>query len=157
MDELVRDDMKSSWELNKEKWFADETVEQSKKPGLLKREYGCSRGRFLGLSSKCYHISDGTKSKRSNKGFIYYIYVLSKKINSGTPLFINLAEKDFEMALLQGQTIKKSFNQISFDKRYSTACTKKVTKRALNSIYLKMTVSDDLITISPLKSNGQYV
>ena len=73
MDELVRDEMKSSWEQNKEKWFADETVEQSKKPGLLKREFGCSRGRFLGLSSKCYHISDGTKSKRSNKGFIYFI------------------------------------------------------------------------------------
>ena len=61
------------------------------------------------------------------------------------------------MALLKGETIKKSFNQISFDKRYSTACTRKVTKRALNSIYLKMTVNDDLITVSPLKSKGNYV
>ena len=134
--------MTDSWAEKKAKWFADGTIEQSKKPGLLKREYACSRGKYFGLSPKCYHISDGTNIKRSNKG---------------TPRAINMAEKEFEAALFGTERIKKQFNQIVTDKKHGTKCTREITKKALNSVYLKLKVRDDLISISPLMMNQNYI
>ena len=138
----MRPEMIESWNMKKRSWFSDGSIEQSKQPGLLKREYGCSRGKFYGLSPKCYHISDGTSIKRSNKG---------------TPKHINLSEKEFENALFGFDEVKKTFSQITTNKKLGTNCTKSVTKRALNSVYLKMRVADDLISVTPLMRNKNYI
>jgi hypothetical protein len=49
MDEIVRPDMKDSWSHVKSKWFADETPQQQKEPGLLKEEFSTTTGLFVAL------------------------------------------------------------------------------------------------------------
>ena len=39
------------------KWFANETLESQKEPGLLKVEAEITRGWYLGLSPKCYMMA----------------------------------------------------------------------------------------------------
>jgi hypothetical protein len=49
MDEIVRPEMKDSWYQIKSKWFADETPQQQKEPGLLKEEFSTKTGVFVAL------------------------------------------------------------------------------------------------------------
>ena len=51
MDEIVRPGMKNSWSNVKSKWFADETPQQQKEPGLLKEEFSTTTGLFVALRS----------------------------------------------------------------------------------------------------------
>ena len=134
--------MKESWEKQKPKWFSDGTLKKDKQPGLLKQEYGSSRGKFYGLSPKCYHISDAVNIKRSNKG---------------VPRHVNFAEREFEYALFGESKIKKKFGQIVKSKNYGAKCTREIEKKALNGIYLKMRTHDDLVTVTPLIENETYI
>ena len=51
--DCVKDTKKTEWvESVVPKWFADDSITQSKEPGLLKTEKELSDGQYIGLSSK---------------------------------------------------------------------------------------------------------
>ena len=84
-------------------------------------------------SPKCYFINSDSGVKRSCKG---------------TPKYIELSSEDYLRALFQNEIKQAEYNRISADKRYGSAVTRKIKKKALNSVYIKMKVHDDLVQVS---------
>ena len=46
---------------------------------------------------------------------------------------------------------------MNFMKKYGTMAILECRKRALNPIFTKLEVQEDLVTIKPLKKNGEYI
>ena len=93
-------------------------------------------------SPKCYYINQGKTVKRSNKG---------------TPKHIDLEYDDYEKALFNDEIKKATFNRISVEKKIGAVATRKITKRALNNIYTKLHVEEDLVTVRPHMKNDKYL
>ena len=73
------------------------------------------------------------------------------------PKSIVLEADVYKKALFDFEVPTVSFNNITMDERLSTTTTKSVTKRGLNALYMKMHVHDNLVSISPLKRNGEFL
>ena len=158
LDDLVIPEKKVEWETTiKNIWFADESPRGQKSPGYLKEEFTSTNGKFIGLRcrlikfffsllfkiyiyykpiarAKCYYLNHGVNIKRSHKG---------------TPKHVGLSCEDYEAALFQNKIRKAKFNRIVTDNRVGSTTTKSIEKKAINPIYLKMFVADDLISVSP--------
>jgi hypothetical protein len=65
--------------------------------------------------------------------------------------------KDFENALFDNNVRKATYNRIIFDRRLGTQTTKKTTRKTVNSLYLKMRVMNDLITVKPHSKAGNLL
>lgn len=53
LSECIKEDKKMEWQQEvKSRWFADESEESQKRPGLLKTEAKLNSGIYVGLSSK---------------------------------------------------------------------------------------------------------
>ena len=46
---------------------------------------------------------------------------------------------------------------LQYLKKYGTVGLIEMKKRALNNIYTKLEVQEDLVTIKPLRKNGKYI
>ena len=69
LDDLVVPDKMEKWMTEvKPKWIAEDTPRGQKTPGFLKKEFESENGQYIGLSSKCYILTDGKTVKRSHKG-----------------------------------------------------------------------------------------
>ena len=93
-------------------------------------------------SPKCYFINQGKTVKRSNKG---------------TPRHISLEYEDYERALFENDIKKATFSRITMEPRLGTVTTKRITKKTMNSVYMKLHVEDDLITVRPHMKNGAFL
>ena len=143
LDDIVRPEKKREWDESiKPRWFADDTPRQQKLPGYLKKEWETSNGTMVALSAKCYMVTDGKKYKKSTKG---------------TPRHINLTLEAYEKALFGGEIPKATFGQIVKDQKKGSAVTQLITKKAVNPLYLKMRVSDNLVDVYPFKKNDKFV
>jgi len=60
-------------------------------------------------------------------------------------------------ALFKDTIPRAKFNRISLDKRVGGPATISIEKKCLNPIYMKMKVSDDLVTIVPFESEQGYL
>ena len=57
LSDCVKEDRKSEWERDIScRWFAGESEESQKTPGLLKSEAELKSGIYVGLSSKVYYF-----------------------------------------------------------------------------------------------------
>ena len=65
------------------------------------------------------------------------------------PKHTNLKIPDYLDALFENSIKKVNFNRIAIDKKYGSATTRNVKKKALNPSYLKLRVLDDLVTVTP--------
>lgn len=137
LDQLVKVEKRDAWPAVKKRWFADETPEQQKAPGFLKEEFQSNDGFFVGLSSKCYLVTAGEKVKRSQKG---------------TPKFLGMTPDQFKRCLFYNEVPQASYHSIMQDKKHGSCVTKRVTKKALNSLYYKHQVADNCVDITPFKT-----
>lgn len=142
LDDAVNPELKSAWEREKMRWFADDTPEKQKTPGYLKEEFSSKDGLYIGLTSKCYIAKNVDNVKRSQKG---------------TPRHLGRSVEEFENCLFQNTIPRVKYHSIQRDVKHNSCVTKEVTKRALNPVYVKHKVSDNLVDISPFKNENGYV
>ena len=113
--------------------------------GLLKEEFSLDNGSGIFLSPKCYLMEDRAtgESKRALKG-----------INSKT----DIQYEDFVGALYNNSNVMRDQNRL---RRHRTQYSMELQtnhKKALNSIYYKMKVSDDFVSCSPhTDQNGEFL
>ena len=69
-----------------------------------------------------------------------------------------MAVEDYVGALFDQKIPRVSYSQLSLDRRVGSAITRRVTKTALNPIYYKGNVLDNLVEVKPLKNqDGSFV
>ena len=142
LEEIVKPELQEEWATVKPQWFADDTPEMQKTPGYLKEEFSSDDGVFIGLSSKCYLLSKGDIVKRSQKG---------------TPKYLGQSEEKFRACLFDNDIPKATYRTILTDPKRNSCVTKSVTKKSLNPFYYKHFVSDNLIDVSPYKTEEGFL
>ena len=76
-----------------------------------------------------------------------------KGIRSGAEI-----DHDAFLCTLYTNSVKYSTqNRMNFIKKYGTLGILECRKRALNPIFTKMMVQEDLVTIKPLRKNGEFI
>ena len=127
-------------------WFVrDETcIEEIREPGLFKNEAVVTDGSFVALSSKCYSLRDnyGDQSKQATKG-------INQTANLNHELFLS--------SLYENNVIYADQTRMNFAKKQGTMAIINQRKRALNNIFTKLDVKDDLVTIEPLKKKSKFI
>ena len=147
IDELVLEDKREVWS-NKcySEWFVrdENDINQVREPGLFKNEAVVTEGSFVALSSKCYSLKDnnGNQSKQATKGINQ-----SEKIHHDV----------FLSSLYENSTVFADQTRMNFAKKHGTMAIIQQRKRALNNIFTKLNVKDDLITIEPLKKKSKFI
>ena len=142
-DPLVRPEMLESWEAKWKSWICTtEAVEDQRKPGKLKREFGLSKGHFIALSPKCYFVwNEETKAtKRSSKG-----------VPHSCPIQLE-------------HYLKKLYGK---EQHYSTLRSLRMVNKemsrteqqrsSLSDLFCKFKVQDDAITCKPLSVHNFYL
>ena len=107
--------------------------------GLLKTEFAIKSGIALFMSPKCYFMDD--EDPKSCDGV--------KKALKGIHNATEVTKEEFLSALHQNKVIMKKQIRLRKDLKKSKFCTIEETKKAVNSVYYKMKVSEDFITCSP--------
>ena len=76
-----------------------------------------------------------------------------KGIRSGAEI-----DHDAFLCTLYNNSVKYSNeNRMNFLKKYGTMAILECRKRALNPIFTKMEVQDDLVTVKPLRKNNELI
>lgn len=159
--ELVLPDKQAEWEQESSRWFVTDPncPDQKREPGetafksllfiyslgLLKEEFCIRNGSAVFLSPKCYIMEDKSSGqiKKALKG-----------IHSETLIGLN----DFLQVLYNNSTIMRDQIRLRRNLKKFTVQLQREKKRALNSVYFKLKVSDDFITCSPhTAENGEYL
>ena len=143
LEDAVKPEKKVEWPNVHKKWFAEEDPKHptQKIPGYLKEEFRSEDGYFVGLSSKCYILTKPGEVKRSQKG---------------TPKDQGMSLEKFTACLLDNEIPSATYGSIVKDNKHGSCVTKMITKRALNPVYYKHRVSDNLIEISPFKDGDGF-
>ena len=127
-------------------WFVrdESSIHQIREPGLFKNEAVVQNGSFVALSSKCYSLKDhdGGESKQATKG-------IHQSENLNHNLFLS--------SLYENDTIYAEQTRMNFTKAHGTMAIIQQRKRALNNIFTKLQVQDDLVTIQPLKKQSKFI
>ena len=127
-------------------WFVRDptNIDEIREPGLFKDEALVKDGSFVALSSKCYSLKDNisNQSKQATKGIRQ-----SDKIH----------HEMFLSSLYENEDIFASQTRMNFAKNHGTMAIIKQRKRALNNIFTKLDVQDDLVSIQPLKKNARFI
>ena len=113
--------------------------------GLLKEEFSIQRGSAVFLSPKCYIMHDETSGemKKALKG-----------IHSETMIDV----RDFIEVLYNNSNLMRDQTRLRRNLKKFTVQLQREKKRALNSVYFKLRVSDDFLICSPhIDENGQYM
>ena len=111
---------------------------------MLKEEFRVLDGSFVGLSSKCYHVFD------KNSG-------CSKMALKGIQKESSITQKDFLDLLYKEEQVIRKQVRFQYSKRTDMMTVVSQEKKALNSIYTKMCVDDDRVSITPLNRNGKFL
>ena len=112
--------------------------------GLLKEEFRVLNGSFVGLSSKCYHVFD-----KSNG--------CSKIAMKGIQKESNITQKDFLDLLYKDEQVVRNQVRFQYSKQHDMMTVVSQEKKALSSIYTKLCVQDDRVSIKPLSRNGKFL
>ena len=81
-----------------------------------------------------------------------------KKIShKGVPKSITLTEQDYRKCLYESNPGKVTYSNITISKRNNEATTRETQKRALNSVYFKMHVESNRVSVRPHMNTNDYV
>ena len=110
---------------------------------MLKEEFRVTNGSFVALSNKCYHLEDDDckVTKSALKG-----------ISNN-----DLTHEDFMEALYNDREVTAKQVRFQYNKSRDMMTMIEQRKKALNTVYTKMFVKDDLISVEPLSINGKYL
>ena len=81
----------------------------------------------------------------------------TKLSHKGVPKAINLDTNDYLRCLYENDPGRISYNNITISKKHSHARTQSMSKRALNSLYFKLNVSENKVSVRPHMRDGQYL
>ena len=145
--ELVNKNKLETWKSSTySDWFVrdDNNIHEIREPGLFKNEAVVTDGSFVALSSKCYSLKDnfGDQSKQATKG-----------IHQATELHHEL----FLSSLYDNETVYADQTRMNFTKTHGTMAIINQRKRALNNIFTKLDVKDDLVSVEPLKKRSKFI
>ena len=145
--ELIHENKHDHWASHVySNWFVrdESNINEIREPGLFKNEAVVTDGSFVALSSKCYSLKDnsGDQSKQATKGIHQ-----TTKINHD--LFLS--------SLYENDTVYADQTRMNFAKTHGTMAIIQQRKRALNNIFTKLDVQDDLVTIEPLKKRSKFI
>ena len=108
----------------------------------MKTEKKIEDGHYFGLSPKCYIMQSESEKKLSTKG-----------VPRSAPLDLN----DFRRCLYDNDQGSVSYSHLVISKKNNLAVTRKTTKVALNSLYLKLHVDSNKITVRPHQKDGKWL
>ena len=111
---------------------------------MLKKEFQVDNGSFIALSSKCYHLLDRTT-------------LFEKKALKGIHSDSVITHQDFYNCLYHNETVTRNQVRFHYNKKLDMMTLINQNKKALNSIYTKMCVKNDFVSIEPLKLNGKFL
>ena len=81
----------------------------------------------------------------------------TKRSQKGTPKDLGMSEKKFQNCLFNCEIPKATYASIVRDKKQSSCVTKNITKKALNPLYWKARVADNLVDITPFREGDKFV
>lgn len=144
MDDLVKPEMRESWERKKFDWYTkNDTPEEMRCPGKFKPEYETNTGRYIGVSSKCYMLTDDKETKISTKG---------------VPSSAGLDYDSFISGIYNGEkAILRQIALINYSQINQTMVTRNMTKKCINSCYIKFQAEPNLNKLHPLKLNNKLL
>ena len=154
LDNLVKPNLQSEWQKIKPNWFVMPnqqgivTVEQKRKPGLLKVEFEMDKGSAVMVCSKTFSLKnyeENSDDKTALKG----VASDNKWIN----------HDDFLNSVYEGTNKVTTDCSLKFNAKQGRMETIVSEKKATNPIYTKLFVNEDNVTISPLSvpENGSRV
>ena len=147
IDQLVYEHKRKQWDnYTYEKWFVrdENDTDQIREPGLFKNEAVVTNGSFIALSSKCYSLKDYETNE-------------SKQATKGIRQNESIRHELFLENLYENIDIYASQTRMNFDKKQGTMAIIQQRKRALNNLFTKLKVHDDMITITPLQKNDKFI
>ena len=144
LSELVKPEMRSSWEERKYDWYTkNNTPEELRCPGKFKPEFETSSGRYVGVSSKCYILTDEDQTKLSTKG---------------VPHSTGLGYDEFLAGVYNGEkAILRTISLINYSQVTQTMVTRQMRKKCINSCYLKFQSEPNLNKLHPLKFKNKLL
>ena len=147
LNELVLPEKREKW--NSEifdQWFVRDynNIDQVREPGLFKDEAVVTNGSFVALSSKCYSLKDNLSNE-------------SKQATKGVRHCEGLRHELFLKSLYNNDDVYTDQCRMNFAKKHGTMAILNQRKRALNNMFTKLKVEDDMVTITPLKKNGRFI
>ena len=147
INELVYEHKLDEWNDHKfSEWFVidENNIDQVREPGLFKYEALVTDGSFVALSSKCYSLKDNISDQ-------------SKQATKGIHQSEKISHRVFLSSLYENSQIYANQTRMNFAKKHGTMAIIHQRKRALNNIFTKLDVKDDLVSIEPLKKNMKFI
>ena len=111
---------------------------------MLKCEFSIRRGSLVALSNKCYHLYD-----EEQKTF--------KSALKGISRQSEICHQDFLEVLYKDHLLTRDQVRFQYDKKRDMMTLVSQRKKALNSVYTKMRVMDDHVSVQPLSKNGSFL
>ena len=112
--------------------------------GLLKCEFRIRNGSFIALSNKCYHLYDEDMH-------------VKKSASKGISRETKISHRDFLEVLYKDRFFSRDQVRFQYNKKRDIMVMFSQRKKALNAVYTKMKVKDDLVTVEPLSLNGSFL
>ena len=82
----------------------------------------------------------------------------SKKLShKGVPKAITLTDEHYRKCLYENDPGKVSYSNITISKKNNEATTRTTQKIALNSVYFKLHVESNKVTVRPHMNENKYV
>ena len=111
---------------------------------MLKCEFRIRNGSFIALSNKCYHLYDEDKQ-------------VKKSALKGISKETQISHSDFLEVLYKDRFLTQDQVRFQYNKKRGIMVMVSQRKKALNSVYTKMKVKNDLVSIEPLSLNGLFL
>ena len=111
---------------------------------MLKQEFKITNGSFVALSNKCYHLYDEDAR-------------VVKTALKGISRDNDISHQDFLQVLYQNRLLRRDQVRFQYSKQRDMMTMVSQKKKALNSVYTKMCVGDDFVSVQPLSLNGSFL
>ena len=147
LNDLVYQHKRTDWDnITYKNWFVrdENDTDQIREPGLFKNEAVVTNGSFVALSSKCYSLENYSTNE-------------SKQATKGIRQNESIRHELFLENLYENTDIYASQTRMNFDKKQGSMAVIQQRKRALNNLFTKLKVHDDMITITPLQKDGKFI
>ena len=114
----------------------------------MKVEVETSNGLFIGISPKCYLIGDNSVKRTFG----------DKICAKGVKKDVRLERDQYLTSLYKIENDERDVSEyFVFDKKIQKVVSKQQEKKLINNIYLKFSVSNNLVELTPLKKNNSYL
>ena len=114
----------------------------------MKVEVETTNGMFIGISPKCYLIGDNSAKR------LFEDKVCAKGVKKD----VKLEREQYIRSLYNIHNEEKDVSEyFVYDKQTQNIVSKQQEKKLINNVYLKFSVSQNLVELKPLQQNNLYL